>query len=1798
MAANQSPRLVLLLKSIVHEGKFKHSGKHYLYNGRWHKLHDDKPAPKGAPVAHAPQSHAVVPSPHFTPEMLDALKIPDSNVNAKTFNGALAKLKEWSDTGNVAAILGAGYGTNSYSQKLAKIANHILGLYGSPHMVKPGQKAGTHGAVSGEANTAPAATAAEPTEVQGLGGYAGLALALKGALPASLDDKVDGFVLALNNGDDEQEAFDAADFGEKAIAAQKVLAEKFGMHLVAKAPEQFKPEAPAPEPVTAPTAAPLQMPTFQEGKTVTGVKALYEKTAQKIIDHANAGNVQVVQDAAEPHKKMWHGKTPNSKKLVALHAAALEHAKGGAKPAPAPAAAPATGPQFVGDGITEAVELQKLIKPGPAAAVEEINNALFSNYENKFVIKDSGGKVTAAIAFGKTGDSVEVHHIGSVDKGAGTQLLAEAKKFASYGDLPIKLYATKDAVGFYEKQGFVHSGAPATSDGGSLMQWSASGPKEGDTKPGADGGTLVLKDGHWVKQGGEAPPAAGSVGYQWDGLSWGKKAQYLAASDPSVYATATGIPNTTAHAVAKVPWSSLKPGVQANVAKVLADVAPVPGNVTMSPAAPSTSTLSSQQLQNLQSIPWYKQKLPDANTNAKSHNAAVAKIEAMAFAGDTAGLQAFIDAKGAAKQTYAKKQVLLAQTALAGLGEPGATAAVATEPTSSKPAKPTGLVSVHWSEVIDDIEQALNSGNVAKIDDHQTLADGLESAGAKAAHAYAAAALAYLSKTPPVPPVTSHFNLTGSVMVDAFKNKDIATLQENTQHLAGSDNKDAQAWHKYGADALAALGVAHVPTAADAASPEPAANEAFNGWKAAMAAGKQPTKEQAEAYAALEDSDPDTAMEAFNDAIQSNIAGDVSSMADDEFDASLQLATEKVHNLHGWALSGKPVGVHPSVLESLESLDISDLQEMLEVGSLKPEVKAHIEKMIKPLSEDEKAALNNLTLENLESMSKLQLSKPMLAHIKKLIVRHKMSEPVEPAKISVASQVFHNTTGTHSKSWSVSVHGSTLKTEYGKIGGTQQTTVKHLASPQAAAAMKTTLIKQKSANGYTYQGYGTHEHDADAQQGPKEGDTKMGADGMLILKDGHWVKMQTGDDGAGDWVHSPNDPGFSGAGTIGNHEGLVAFEPSMGAEYHDEASMQANTGDPAAQATTLQELVQKMSAAGHTVPPLHMLQKLDPSFSASDMPGAGSSASSTTAAAPAMDAWAQTGKQGGSNPGGKFKDPTGQEWYCKFPNDADTAKSEVLAAKLYALAGLSSQDAQLVTKAGKVGIASKWVNIKPASSATALAKVEGVHAGFAVDAWLGNWDVIGLALDNCQIGPDGKAHRVDAGGSLEYRAQGAKKPFGPKVDEIDTLRDAKLNPKSAAVFGKMTVADLTASVAKVAAIDDSAIRALVFDHGPGTEAQKKAMADTLIARKNDLIARFPKAAKPPKKALDPTALPINPASLPKVHDFSNWNGAGVGLSSKPHVNKSNEAVEQAMRSLAATGNMVALADFKFQEVNKDTGEPTGKMLPVSKHPSKHVLQYQQDLLQVLDEVANPPQPLKVFRSTDVGSLAALNAAFPPKPFGTTVAKVQSNEKLGFWVALGAIGAPGNFKPKVLSNYTTTAVEAAKAKYKSASKLAKHFISSVQSSGSYNDLFRDGKSQDHQGNLLKDVAQAALAHATAMPEGTCLYRWQKMSPQMLEHIMSAKDGTVFQATGPMCTSYSPTATKGFGTHRVKVVYAKGAKAVESFGSGGFAGEKEVTTLPNARFVILSKKMVPDEEHGNPGAQRLELEILMLPPDLGI
>lgn len=1622
---SSTTRLVLFLKSGPGTGtQIAHKGGYAKYGNppRWHKIGHDKPAPKGAPVSahpHAGGQHA--PVKHFTDDQWAALKLPDSNVNAGSHNAALEKLKAHSEAGDVTAILGSGFGVNTYGKAQAKIANTLLEMHGSTHKVSPGQKPGWHAAVEAASHVTPA----EPAAGDKNGGPA--------SVPAAAE----------------------ADAMVSPAPSQPVNTTVHKM-------------------LGNPAAPVLAMPDFTEGKATTGVKAYYEKLAQKVIDHGKAGNVSVLTDMVAATQGAWQGKTANSKKLLALHAAALAHA------GPPTAAEPAA--------------------PAPAATET----------------------VAPAIALGDDGAPVKP------SGEAFSTVLAEIEAAITDGDAS----TLGDVVN--NLQGLNSLGAKTATAY-------------------AEAGIRHLKH----KKASAVPPAA--------------KAMY---DDMA----------------AKGEWSELEQWMHPDTGLKQSVKDYIGGLLAKKPA--ETGKLSADQLGKLQAIPWFKLKLPVENSNAKSHNAAIEKIEAMAFAGDTDGLLAFIQAKGTPKQTYAKKQVLIASTAVAALNpEPGGAGV-----------SPGGLTDTE-SKLL---EHAIAANSKETL---QQLAKVAHNPALKTAATHALSMMAS-GAVAPAPAATpggytqvpkAILTYEGMVITVNVDNKAAAKLLGLPAHALLDTDTTTYTVKDASGNTLNVYkhnGALSVRTSGKNSSHATAQTLAhFLEKNAPVSAPAAP----AAAATGLSDHQKgviDTLAAAGGaDNLQAII--DSHANAGEKGNPSVKAYAQKaLDRLKTSAAPAEPDWGYseqdPAMSGAATLTAQSPGGDVIVVAKVPPEAGDGYQLM--NLGPDGSAGDNFTDHGSLaEVVDELHASYGMSAPedlLQKLDPTYKPAGPKEgdtkpgadgllvlknghwvkasPEKHVSPQHQFTNTTGTSNKFWSVHTEGAQMHTHYGKTGTKGSVTVKDFASPAVAHAAMAKIIEAKVKDGYKHAN--------------SVGGTAL-PPGVFALSPG------------GAKVVTSLTTGWNAKFIEKAKAAAIAGDlPGMYDLYKQCATNSKKTPKTMATLKALAEAMGyelKIGGLGSTPGPT----------GATAAPAAPAKAYVAPAPEPevvapleAMDGWKQTGPQGGSNPGGRFRDASGVEWYCKFPADEAMARSEVLAAKLYGAAGMAAQDAKLITKGGKVGIASRWVTVAKAANPAALAKTDGARSGFAVDAWLANWDVVGMGYDNLQVGTDGKAVRVDAGGSLEYRAQGAKKPFGAKVDEIDTMRDKKNNPQAASVFGGMTDADITASVAKVAALTEPQIRAVVEQFGPGTKAERKALAETLIARRADLMQRFPKAAKAVKKRLDPTHLPVASAEFPKAHDFSNWNGPGKGLSSKEIVNQSNAFVEQQLLALAQTGNLTALKDFKFQPIDKDTGQPSGAPQPISDHPSKHVSQFQQDLVQILDEIANPPKPLKLFRATDVGSLASLDAAFPPKPFGTTVASVSSNEKMGFWVALGAVANPAKFAPKKTMEFTAAAIANAKAKFADMPALAKHFVKSVQASGSYNDLFRNGKTQDHSGNKLSDVAKAALGSATSQPEGTSLYRWQNMSDEMLKHIMASPDGIVFQATGPMCTSYSPTATSGFGKHRVTIRYAKGAKAVESFGSGSYVGEKEVTTLPNARFLVLSKKMVDSTK--SPGSKRLELEILMLPPDIGL
>jgi len=110
----------------------------------------------------------------------------------------------------------------------------------------------------------------------------------------------------------------------------------------------------------------------------------------------------------------------------------------------------------------------------------------------------------------------------------------------------------------------------------------------------------------------------------------------------------------------------------------------------------------------------------------------------------------------------------------------------------------------------------------------------------------------------------------------------------------------------------------------------------------------------------------------------------------------------------------------------------------------------------------------------------------------------------------------------------------------------------------------------------------------------------------------------------------------------------------------------------------------------------------------------------------------------GSNEGGWYEDrETGEKIYVKFYNNPDQARSEFVANAVYKRLGIRAVDSKLFDFDGRFGIASEEVPGAGNASLEALKKSSDVRDGFVADAYLANWDVIGLVFDNIVEGGDG-----------------------------------------------------------------------------------------------------------------------------------------------------------------------------------------------------------------------------------------------------------------------------------------------------------------------------------------------------------------------------------------------------------------------------------------------------------------------------
>ena len=311
--------------------------------------------------------------------------------------------------------------------------------------------------------------------------------------------------------------------------------------------------------------------------------------------------------------------------------------------------------------------------------------------------------------------------------------------------------------------------------------------------------------------------------------------------------------------------------------------------------------------------------------------------------------------------------------------------------------------------------------------------------------------------------------------------------------------------------------------------------------------------------------------------------------------------------------------------------------------------------------------------------------------------------------------------------------------------------------------------------------------------------------------------------------------------------------------------------------------------------------------------------------------WKKIGNQLGSNEGGTYEAPDGSKYYVKTPKSPLHAGNEVLASALYRRAGVDGADTFFgVDEADNMVTVSP---ILPDAKPDMAQKIEepsykkALQEGFAIDAWLANWDVAGLAMDNV-VSVDGKPNRVDTGGALLMRAMGKPKGalFGDKADEWETLRDPDMNPQSAKIFADMTDVDLKTSASKLLDVTRADIDSLVAAAFPDEPVLQKTVADKLEMRRMDILERAGLTDKDTTvtannlknvQAHTQTIMDITGLDEENANKVRNVIDDEYGLDwSEATASETGEAIKEALNSDAYDGPLPE--GFKSTNKNKKT----------------------------------------------------------------------------------------------------------------------------------------------------------------------------------------------------------------------------------------------------------------------------------------
>jgi hypothetical protein len=138
----------------------------------------------------------------------------------------------------------------------------------------------------------------------------------------------------------------------------------------------------------------------------------------------------------------------------------------------------------------------------------------------------------------------------------------------------------------------------------------------------------------------------------------------------------------------------------------------------------------------------------------------------------------------------------------------------------------------------------------------------------------------------------------------------------------------------------------------------------------------------------------------------------------------------------------------------------------------------------------------------------------------------------------------------------------------------------------------------------------------------------------------------------------------------------------------------------------------------------------------------------------------RVGEAQGSNPGGFYEDAAGDKWYVKDYKNPDQGAAEHVSNAIYRAVGIDVPVSVLGEGPDHGKYASQIREGKILARAGLTEETANkVLDGFAADVLTMNWDAVGTGHDNVLVeAGTGTPVRIDQGGTLTFRAQGAPKP--------------------------------------------------------------------------------------------------------------------------------------------------------------------------------------------------------------------------------------------------------------------------------------------------------------------------------------------------------------------------------------------------------------------------------------------------------